>query len=123
MNTHRVMLVDDDETTRTLLRMTLPQDGFDIVEAGDGEDALERLGDGAVPDLIVLDWKMPARSGAEVLATVKERHPDLAVVVLTAEKNAASRERAHELGADAFLTKPFSPLELLGVVERFLGRA
>ena len=123
MTTHRVMLVDDDEAIRTLLRMTLPRDGFEIVEAGDGADALERIEADPVPDLIVLDWKMPERSGDEVLAAVKEHHPDLPVVVLTAERDAASRDRAESLGADAFLTKPFSPLELLGVVERFLGRA
>lgn len=121
MTTHRVMLVDDDDTLRTLLRTTLPEVGFEIVEAVDGAVALQRFAEG-IPDLIVLDWNMPESSGSDVLRAVKGQHPEIPVVVLTAEKGAASRDLARSLGADAFLTKPFSPLELLGAIESLLRR-
>jgi two-component system OmpR family response regulator len=116
------MLVDDDDSLRTLLRVTLPKDGFEIVEARDGQEALDLLAS-AVPDVVVLDWKMPERSGEEVLADVKRRHPALPVIVLTAEIESRHRSVAESLGADEFLTKPFSPLQLLGAIERLTDRA
>jgi DNA-binding response OmpR family regulator len=118
----RVMLVDDDDSLRTLLRATLPKDGFEIVEARDGQEALDLLTD-AVPHVVVLDWKMPERSGEEVLEAVKRLHPALPVIVLTAETDSRHRSVAESLGADEFLTKPFSPLQLLGSIERLTTRA
>jgi DNA-binding response OmpR family regulator len=114
------MLVDDDESLRALLRATLPVDTFTIVEARDGQEALERLHE-EEPDLLVLDWKMPERSGEEVLGIAKSVYPNLPVIVLTAEQQPRERQVAESLGADEFLTKPFSPLELLATVDRFLG--
>lgn len=73
-----------------------------------------------MPDLVLLDWRMPERSGAEVLAETKRRHPDLPVIVLTAEGE-RHRPEAETLGVDEFLTKPFSPLQLLDAVERLLA--
>jgi DNA-binding response OmpR family regulator len=69
----------------------------------------------------VLDWKMPGRWGSEVLDEVRSRNPDLPVIVLTVELKPQHRELAEQLGADVFLTKPFSPLELLAAVERLLS--
>lgn len=122
MTARRIMLVDDDDSLRALLRMTLPKDAFEIVEAQDGQEALE-LVEAAVPDVLVLDWKMPERSGEEVLADVKRRHPEVPVIVLTAEMDARPRSVAESLGADEFLTKPFSPLQLLDAIERLSSRA
>ena len=123
MTAQKVMLVDDDETIRSLVRLTLPTGEFEVVEAGDGWEALDLL-DGEAPQLVVLDWKMPERSGEEVLAESKRRYPDLPVIVLTAEHEARHRMVAHDLGADEFLTKPFSPLpQLIGAIERLTDRA
>ena len=122
MTTPRIMLVDDDDTIRTLLRLTLPAEGFEIVEARDGQEALELVG-ARVPDLVVLDWNMPERSGEEVLASVKRAHAGVPVIVLTGERQPRHRATAESLGADEFLTKPFSPLQLLGAIERLLRRA
>ena len=119
MTPYRVMIVDDDGPIRGLLRMTLPAEGFEITEAVNGEQALE-LVSGSMPDLVLLDWTMPGRSGAEVLEDLKSRCPGLPVIVLTAETKPPHRALAEVLGADAFLTKPFSPLELLDLVEQFL---
>ncbi len=115
-----VMLVDDDATLRTLLRVTLPSDGFDVIEAADGAEALQLL-DEQLPDLVVLDWNMPERSGAEVLAALKRRDASVPVIVLTAGHDERRRAVARTLGADEFLTKPFSPLRLLDAIERLIA--
>ena len=119
MSMRRILIVDDDSTVRMLLRTTLREDLYEVVEAGTADEAL-RLVDGDVPDLILLDWAMPTLPGAEVLEAVKTRHPEVPVIVLTAELGAVPRSEANALGADAFLTKPFSPLELLDSIERLL---
>jgi CheY-like chemotaxis protein len=116
---HRLLIVDDDESIRRLLRLTLPNEGFEIVEARDGSEALDRAFDDA-PDLVVLDWRMPNRSGEEVLRELLKLHPGLPVIVLTAEQETRERETATALGARAFLTKPFSPLQLIAAVESLL---
>lgn len=120
MSARTILVVDDDEVLRTLLRLTLPREGLALVEAGDGEEALALI-EGQPPDLVVLDWRLPGRSGGEVLLELKQRHPALPVIVLTAEDRALPRGLAGALNADAFLTKPFSPLELLGLIERLLA--
>jgi CheY-like chemotaxis protein len=110
----RILLVDDDAASRTLLRITLPSAEFVVLEAGDAEDALDIIAE-QPPALVVLDWNLPGRSGAEVLAELAERHPGVPVIVLTADGR--QREAAAALGARTFLTKPFSPLELLAAVD------
>lgn len=119
----RVMIVDDDDTMRRLLRATLPEaEGFAIVEASDGGQALELLENGEQVDLVLLDWMMPGPSGADVLEQIRSHHPEVPVIVVTAELEPRQRELAEALGADIFLTKPFSPLQLLEHVERMLPR-
>jgi CheY-like chemotaxis protein len=118
----RILIVDDDESVRSLLRNTLPEMEFEIVEAADGAEALTQI-TAEAPDLILLDWRMPGMGGSSVLDAVKVRYPDLPVIVLTAEIAERHRALAESLKVDAFLTKPFSPLELLDTVERLLGPA
>ncbi|MGH2922088.1 MAG: response regulator transcription factor [Gaiellaceae bacterium] len=120
MNRRRVLIVDDDEAIRALLRLTLPTEDYEVVEAVDGEDGLKMLGE-FVPDLMLLDWKMPGRHGSLVLDEVKARRPALPVIVLTSEIQEHHRRLAESLRVDAFLTKPFSPIELLETIERLLG--
>ena len=115
-----IVVADDAPELRALLLLTLPDSDFDVREAGGGAAALE-LVDADPPGLVVLDWNMPGIPGAEVLQELKRRLPDLPVIVLTAEPRASERQRAEELGADAFLSKPFSPIELLETIERLLG--
>jgi two-component system, OmpR family, phosphate regulon response regulator PhoB len=113
------LIVDDDESVRSLLRMTLPEEGYEIDEATDGEQALGVVEE-RTPDLVLLDWKMPGRHGSLVLDELKSRHPQLPVIVLTAEIEEHHRNLAESLKVDVFLTKPFSPLELLETIERLL---
>lgn len=117
-----VLIVDDDDSVRALLRITLPDEDFLIIEAEDGDLAMQRIGD-LKPDLVLLDWSMPGRHGALVLDDVRQRYPELPVIVLTAEDRQPHRELARSLGANVFLTKPFSPLEVIETVERLLGGA
>lgn len=116
----RIMIVDDDEAVRSLLRLTLPVESFTVVEAADGEEALRLVGE-TIPDLILLDWKMPGLSGADVLRVVRDAADRVPVIVLTAADQQRARAEARSLGADAFLTKPFSPLQLLDLVEELLS--
>jgi len=120
VNRRRVLIVDDDEAIRALLRLTLPTEEYEVTEAVDGEHGLRMLGE-TEPDLMLLDWKMPGRHGSLVLDEVKARRPTLPVIVLTSEMQEHHRRLAESLRVDAFLTKPFSPIELLETIERLLG--
>jgi two-component system, OmpR family, phosphate regulon response regulator PhoB len=115
----RVLVVDDDPGVRNLLRVTLLTfDGLEIVEASSAVEALACL-EKETLDLILLDWRMPEGSGAEVLEELGRRGHDVPVIVVTAEGE-SGRQLAESLGADMFLTKPFSPIQLLHTVEQLL---
>jgi DNA-binding response OmpR family regulator len=120
MSRLRIVLVDDDEWVRRLLRTTFSGDDYEILEAANGDEGL-RLVEEQSPDLVILDWQMPGRHGSLVLDAVKTRRPTLPVIVLTADQRQSQRDLAESIGADTFLTKPFSPLELLSVIERLLA--
>ena len=118
-----VLLCDDEEVLRSLVRATLDDDGYSILEARDGDESLE-LARSARPDLIVLDMMMPGRSGLDVLQELR-KDPELGntpVVMLTARARQSDRDAAVAAGADRYLSKPFSPLELITVVEDLLDR-
>jgi DNA-binding response OmpR family regulator len=116
----RIVIVDDDEWVRRLLRTTLSADEYEIIEATDGDEALRVASEGS-PSLVLLDWQMPGLHGSLVLDSLKEKWPTLPVIVLTAEERQSQRDLAEALRADAFLNKPFSPLELLSLIERLLS--
>ena len=116
----RILVVDDDAAVRDLVRNSLAGNAYEIEEAVDGEDGLRRFA-AVQPDLVVLDWQMPGMSAPEVLTQLKKRDPRVPVVLLTASLQARHGALAGIYGADAFLTKPFRPLELLDAVERLLA--
>ncbi len=115
-----VLVVDDDDMIRRLLRTVLEADEIEVVEAPDGDSALASL---AVlqPTVIVLDVMMPGLDGVEVCRRVD--HDRTKVVMLTARDDPGLEKAATEAGADAFLTKPFSSIELLDLMERLLEPA
>lgn len=118
----RILVCDNEDVLRDLVRASLGGNGYDLVEARDGDEALALARD-TKPDLVLLDVMMPGRSGLDVLAELRA-DPELAgtrVVMLTARTQAADREAAAAAGADRFLTKPFSPLELAALVEDMLA--
>ncbi|MDA8194663.1 MAG: response regulator transcription factor [Thermaerobacter sp.] len=117
-----VLVVDDDAHIRELCRLYLEDSGFSVVEAGDGPAALDLLAQQAV-DLVVLDWMLPGIDGFGVLERIRQREQWLAVVMLTALGTEEDRIAGLEMGADDYLTKPFSPKELVARVRAVLRRA
>lgn len=118
----RVLICDNEEVLRTLVRGALAIGDYEIVEARDGDESVE-LARACEPDLIVLDMMMPGRTGVEVLQELRaeERFADTPVIMLTARAQTADREAAVEAGASHFLPKPFSPLALANLVDELLN--
>jgi two-component system phosphate regulon response regulator PhoB len=117
-----ILLADDEAHLRRLVRTTLEDLDYVILEAEDGAAAL-RLARERRPDLLILDWMMPGLSGLEV-AEAARRDPRTAgrpIILLTARSQVRDLERGRAAGVFAYLTKPFSPLELLREVERALA--
>jgi two-component system response regulator ResD len=112
-----VMVVDDDEMVRRLIRVVLETDEFEVVEARDGETAL-RLSAEADPAIVVLDIMMPGLDGVEVCRRLD--HERSKVVILTARDDPRLEEECRRVGADAFLTKPFSSIDLLDLISGLL---
>jgi response regulator RpfG family c-di-GMP phosphodiesterase len=117
----RLLLVDDDDGLRALLRTTFEAVDVEVEEASSAIEARKRI-DAARPDAIVLDVSMPGLDGAAFCAQLKSSRAtrDIPVVLLTGS-DMANEATAAEVGADAFMLKPFSPLELLAIVERVAG--
>jgi CheY-like chemotaxis protein len=118
----RILIVEDEPVVRTLLRTTLSADLYEVWEASDGNAALAAVS-GDRPSLVLLDWHLPTLSGPEVLAMLRAQSPHLPVIVLTGMRDPIERQRAERLGANVFLTKPFSPTELLSAIELLVDDA
>jgi diguanylate cyclase (GGDEF)-like protein len=108
-----ILVVDDDEHTRNLLRDLCESAGFRVAMAEDGQEAVERIGEGS-PDLVLLDLMMPRKDGFSVLRWIREDQgkKDLPVIILTAMGEMDGKIRGMELGADDYVTKPFKLIEL-----------
>lgn len=121
--TPTVMIAEDDDALRTMLRYNLDKGGYTVVEACDGEEAL-MLVEEAAPDLLVLDWMMPTVSGIEICRRLRARTQtrNLPIIMVTARGEEADRIRGLDTGADDYLTKPFSVSELLARIKAVLRR-
>ena len=114
-----VLIADDEPSLRLLVSATIASDEFDVVEAVDGDDAW-RLIRQCRPSVVLLDVQMPGRTGLELTRQIRSS-PDLMqtrVILLTSKAQQADVQAGLAAGADRYLTKPFSPLELLRVVEQ-----
>ncbi|HEV7888398.1 MAG TPA: response regulator [Acidimicrobiales bacterium] len=109
-----VLVVDDDEMVRRLVRTVLEADDYKVVDARSGDEALALL-DSTTPRVVVLDVMMPGLDGVEVCRQID--HSKIKVVMLTARDDPALEQACKDAGADAFLTKPFSSIRLLDVIE------
>ena len=116
----RILVVDDEERMVRFIRMNLEHDGFQVAEAFNGKQAIQKLRD-VTPDLILLDVMMPDLDGFEVLETIREGS-NVPVIMLTAKGEEDDRVRGLELGADDYITKPFSPRELVSRVKAVIRR-
>jgi len=116
----RILVVDDEPRMIHFIRLNLEHDGFEVVETTSGTKALDRLRD-QLPDLILLDVMMPDLDGFETLRLIREIST-VPVIMLTAKGEEDDRVRGLELGADDYVTKPFSPRELVSRVRAVLRR-
>ncbi len=119
-----VLIVEDEPGLVTMLRYNLEREGYRVEEAADGEEALLKVEE-ATPDIILLDWMLPRLSGLEVCRRVRRRPDtrDLPIIMLTARGEEADRVRGLDTGADDYVTKPFSPSELMARMRALLRRA
>lgn len=119
----RVLVVEDEPDIAALIAYQLTREGFRVETAGTGPEALQAISRD-IPDLVVLDRMLPGLSGDEVLLRLKEEAAtsNIPVLVLTAKREQEDRIRGLELGADDYLTKPFSPRELVLRVQAILRR-
>jgi CheY-like chemotaxis protein len=115
----RVLVVEDDDVIRQLISVNLELEGFDVVPAVDGLDALEKVAE-AMPDVITLDVMMPRLDGWATAERLRD-NPDTAkvkIILLSARAQESDLLRGEQLGVDAYLTKPFDPDELIALIRQ-----
>ncbi len=122
MDRLKVLVVDDEERMRKLISDFLKIKGYETVEAGDGEEAIDVFFADKEIALIILDVMMPKMDGWEVLKTVRE-HSKVPVIMLTARTEETDELKGFEYGADEYISKPFSPKILVARVEAILRRS
>lgn len=114
------MTVDDSPTMRMLLRVALTDLGYQVLEAEDGQQALERL-DGVEPDLLITDINMPHLDGFGLIEQLRARgRRNLPILVLTTESSDEKKQRARAAGATGWIVKPFHPEKLAAAIRRVL---
>lgn len=119
-----ILVVEDEDAIREMLVMVLEQSDFNIIAVASAEEAQHSLADNAMPDLIVLDWMLPGISGVELAKRLKQDDlfKDLPIILLTA-RGEEDKVRGLEMGADDYVTKPFSPKELIARIKAVLRRS
>lgn len=116
----KILIVDDDPNLRELAGLFLKREGFDILEAGDGVEALKLLDEARV-DLVVIDIMMPRMDGWDLCQKLKEEF-GMPVLMLTARAETSQKLKGFQLGTDDYMVKPFEPLELVARVKALLKR-
>lgn len=118
----QILIVEDKSTSRELLRTVLERQGYRVIEAKDGEEALQQLRT-ATLDLVLLDLQIPIRNGYDVLQTIRndDRLAHLPVVALTASAMQGDREKALAAGFTGYIAKPVGPAQLRDLVTQMLG--
>jgi len=111
----RALVVDDSRAMRMILARVLRDNGFEVLEAGDGAQALAVLADSALPDVALVDWNMPVMNGLDFVEAVRREpaYEAMHLLMVTTESEAAQVVRAIEAGAEEYLFKPFTPEALL----------
>jgi DNA-binding response OmpR family regulator len=117
-----VLIVDDDPAIRRLIAINLELEGFEVSQAGDGQDCLERAAE-VDPAVVVLDVAMPRLDGLAATTALKQRSPRIKVVIVSARAQQADVRKGLEAGADAYLTKPFEPEVLIRTVRELANQA
>lgn len=117
-----ILIVDDSSSLRTVVKIALTRAGYEVIEAGDGKEALTQLDKAGKVNLIVSDVNMPNMDGISFVTEVKKhpRHRFTPVVMLTTEGQDAKKEQGRAAGAKAWITKPFNPPQLLDAVSKLV---
>ena len=124
MTANTILLVEDEPEIRDMLSFTLGRAGFQVWEAGTAEEAAGRL-EGLLPSLLIVDWMLPGMSGIEFARRVRrdEHTRELPIIMLTAKGEEVDKLKSFESGIDDYVTKPFSPRELIARVKALLRRS
>jgi two-component system phosphate regulon response regulator PhoB len=124
MSNCKILVVEDEDAIRAMLIMVLEQAGFKPIAAMDAQEAQTALDD-ELPDLILLDWMLPGISGVEWARRLKKEpmYRDIPIILLTARGEEEDKVRGLEIGADDYMTKPFSPKELVARIRAVLRRS
>lgn len=120
-NAMTILIVDDEAMMRSLLKKILMRDGYNVLAASSGTEALNILEDETV-DIVISDLKMPEMDGFELLRQIKEDYPRIGIIMMTAYGDTYTVKDALLLGADEYITKPFKSFEISLVVERAYWR-
>jgi two-component system, OmpR family, phosphate regulon response regulator PhoB len=124
MTANTVLLIEDEPEIRDMLSFTLGRAGFQVWESGSAEEALSRL-EGVLPSLLIVDWMLPGMSGVEFARRVRrdEHTGHIPIIMLTAKGEEVDKLKSFESGVDDYVTKPFSPRELIARVKALLRRS
>ncbi len=124
MSTRTVLVVEDDQDIRDMLVFSLQRAGYSVVETEDAEQALDKLG-AILPEIMLVDWMLPGMEGPEFVKRIRkdELTQNIPVIMLTARGEEADKLRGFDTGIDDYVTKPFSPKELLARMKALLRRS
>jgi len=125
MSALNILVVEDEDAIREMLVMVLEQASLNVIAVASAEEAQHSLADNTRPDLLLLDWMLPGISGVELARRLKkdDLYKDLPIILLTARGEEEDKVRGLEIGADDYMTKPFSPKELVARIKAVLRRS
>lgn len=118
----KILIVEDEQSIRTLLDYNLRQENYDTIMVADGEEAIHKV-TSENPDLILLDLMLPKMDGVEVCKALRDNGIDIPIIMLTAKGDELDKVQGLEMGADDYMTKPFSPREVVARVKAVLRRS
>ena len=124
MSGNTILVIEDEADIREMLSFALARAGYLVTEASDAEEGLERL-DGLLPDLIIIDWMLPGMSGLDLARRLRRDRitADVPLIMLTAKGDETDKLKSFEVGIDDYVTKPFSPRELVARIKAVLRRS
>jgi two-component system phosphate regulon response regulator PhoB len=119
----QILVVEDETPIREMITFVLEQNGFNAIEAEDYDEGLQKVKD-PYPDLILLDWMLPGGSGVKLAKTLKQNEytRDVPIIMLTARADEDDKVKGFEVGVDDYITKPFSPKELIARIKAVIRR-
>lgn len=121
---YKILIVEDEPEIRELLSFTLSREGYDVIEAATAESAMELL-DSKLPDIAIVDWMLPGMDGVDFVKRLRREEvtESLPIVMVTARSQEPDKLKSFDTGVDDYITKPFSPRELLARVKALLRRS